>query len=45
MPELGCQYLTIFETVQAERFVPLRSHRGFGFQPLGYPGKQVRHHG
>ena len=45
MPALDPQYMTILETVQTERFVPLRSHQDFRSQSLGYQGKQVRHHG
>lgn len=45
MPALEPQYMTILETVQAERFVPLRPHLDFRSQSLGYPGKLVRHHG
>ena len=45
MAALEPQYMTILETVQAKRFVPLRSHQNFRSQSLGYPGKQVCHHG
>jgi len=45
MLALEPQYMTILETLQAKRFVPLRSHQDFRAQSLGYPGRQVRHHG
>lgn len=45
MAALEPQYMTIQETVQAEHFSPLRSHQDFKTQSLGYPEKQVRHHG
>lgn len=45
MPALDFQYIAILETFQIERIAPLRSHQDFRYQPLGYPWKQVRHHG
>ncbi len=45
MPALEPQYMTILETVQAKSVLPLRSHQEFISEALGYPGKQVRHHG
>ena len=45
MAALEPRYMIILQTAQAERFVPLRAHQDFRFQSLGYPGKQVRHHG
>lgn len=45
MAALEPQYMIILKQVLAERFVPLRSRQNFGSKPLGYPRKQVRHHG
>jgi len=45
MAAIEPQYMTVLENVLVERLVPLRARQIFSSISLGYPRKQVRHHG